>query len=330
MLKLKKESPDNFEKEMIYIIFIILLVFAELLYFRIADHFNIIDKPNERSSHTSVTLRGGGILLWVGVLFYFLMSGWHYPWFFAGLTLVAAISFADDVKLQSPIVRLVLQFIGLLLMSIQWQLFDFSWIIVVLVIVVSVGVLNAFNFMDGINGITGGYSLAVLASLWYVNNYVTAFVDNNLIYLVFLALLVFNFFNFRIKAKCFAGDVGAVSIAFILIFILGMLIIKTGDLSYIAFLLVYGVDSVLTIVHRILLKENITEPHRMHLYQLLSNELKVPQLLVSTIYAVLQLLISFGFIMFYSVSLWYLVIVAVLLTVVYLIIKRKYFHLHRS
>lgn len=315
---------------MIYIIFIILLVFAELLYFRIADHFNIIDKPNERSSHSSVTLRGGGILFWVGVLFYFLMSGWHYPWFFAGLTLVAAISFADDVKLQSPIVRLVLQFIGLLLMSIQWQLFDFSWIIVVLVIVVSVGVLNAFNFMDGINGITGGYSLAVLASLWYVNNYVTAFVDNNLIYLVFLALLVFNFFNFRIKAKCFAGDVGAVSIAFILIFILGMLIIKTGDLSYIAFLLVYGVDSVLTIVHRILLKENITEPHRMHLYQLLSNELKVPQLLVSTIYAVLQLLISFGFIMFYSVSLWYLVIVAVLLTVVYLIIKRKYFHLHRS
>ena len=315
---------------MIYIIFIILLVFAELLYFRIADHFNIIDKPNERSSHTSITLRGGGILFWVGVLFYFLMSGWHYPWFFAGLTLVAAISFADDVKLQSPIVRLVLQFIGLLLMSIQWQLFDFSWIIVVLVIVVSVGVLNAFNFMDGINGITGGYSLAVLASLWYVNNYVTAFVDNNLIYLVFLALLVFNFFNFRIKAKCFAGDVGAVSIAFILIFILGMLIIKTGDLSYIAFLLVYGVDSVLTIVHRILLKENITEPHRMHLYQLLSNELKVPQLLVSTIYAVLQLLISFGFIMFYSVSLWYLVIVAVLLTVVYLIIKRKYFHLHRS
>ena len=315
---------------MIYIITILLLFAVELLYFRIADKFNIIDKPNERSSHSQITLRGGGIIFFFGVVVYVIYYQFAYPWFFAGLTLVAAISFADDVKLQSPIVRLVLQFIGLLLMSIQWQLFDFSWIIVVLVIVVSVGVLNAFNFMDGINGITGGYSLAVLASLWYVNNYVTAFVDNNLIYLVFLALLVFNFFNFRIKAKCFAGDVGAVSIAFILIFILGMLIIKTGDLSYIAFLLVYGVDSVLTIVHRILLKENITEPHRMHLYQLLSNELKVPQLLVSTIYAVLQLLISFGFIMFYSVSLWYLVIVAVLLTVVYLIIKRKYFHLHRS
>ena len=315
---------------MIYLLLFTLLFALQLLYFRIANKLNIIDKPNERSSHSRVTLRGGGIVFWISVLIYFVMSGFANPWFFAGLTLISAISFADDITPQSPKLRLVVQFVALMLMCVQWQLFDFSWIIVALVIVVSVGVLNAFNFMDGINGITGGYSLAVLASLWYVNNYVTAFVDNNLIYLVFLALLVFNFFNFRIKAKCFAGDVGAVSIAFILIFILGMLIIKTGDLSYIAFLLVYGVDSVLTIVHRILLKENITEPHRMHLYQLLSNELKVPQLLVSTIYAVLQLLISFGFIMFYSVSLWYLVIVAVLLTVVYLIIKRKYFHLHRS
>ena len=315
---------------MIYLLLFVLLFALQLLYFRIANKLNIIDKPNERSSHSRVTLRGGGIVFWISVLIYFVMSGFANPWFFAGLTLISVISFADDITPQSPKLRLVVQFVALMLMCVQWQLFDYSWFFVVLALIVGVGVMNAFNFMDGINGITGGYSLAVLASLWYVNNYVTAFVDNNLIYLVFLALLVFNFFNFRIKAKCFAGDVGAVSIAFILIFILGMLIIKTGDLSYIAFLLVYGVDSVLTIVHRILLKENITEPHRMHLYQLLSNELKVPQLLVSTIYAVLQLLISFGFIMFYSVSLWYLVIVAVLLTVVYLIIKRKYFHLHRS
>ena len=315
---------------MIYFLIVLLFFVAELLYFRIADHFNIIDKPNERSSHSSVTLRGGGILFWFGVLFYFLISGWQYPWFFAGLTLVAVISFADDVKFQSPIARLILQFIGLLLMCVQWQLFDFSWIIVALLVVISVGVLNAFNFMDGINGMIGVYSTAVLASLWYVNNYVTVYVDNKLIYLVFLALLVFNFFNFRIKAKCFAGDVGAITIAFILIFMLGMLMIKTGDLSYITFLLVYGVDAVLTIVHRILLKENITQPHRMHLYQLLSNEMKVPQLLVSTIYAVLQLLISLGLIVFHSVSLWYLVVAAALLTVVYVIIIRKYFHLHRS
>ena len=313
-----------------YIIILLLLFVAELLYFRMADKFNIIDKPNERSSHSRVTLRGGGIVFWISVLMYFVISGFANPWFFAGLTLISAISFADDITPQSPKLRLMVQFVALMLMCVQWQLFDYSWFFVVLALIVGVGVMNAFNFMDGINGITGGYSMAVLVSLWYVNNYQIFFVDNDLIYIVFIALLVFNFFNFRIKAKCFAGDVGAVSAAFILIFMLGLLIVKTGDFSYIAFLLVYGVDSVLTIIHRILLKENITEPHRKHLYQLLSNEMKVPQLLVSTIYAVLQLLISFGFIVFHSVSLWYLVTAAALLTVVYVIIKRKYFHLHRS
>ena len=315
---------------MIYLLLFTLLFALQLLYFRIANKLNIIDKPNERSSHSRVTLRGGGIVFWISVLIYFVMSGFANPWFFAGLTLISAISFADDITPQSPKLRLVVQFVALMLMCVQWQLFDYSWFFVVLALIVGVGVMNAFNFMDGINGITGGYSMAVLVSLWYVNNYQIFFVDNDLIYIVFIALLVFNFFNFRIKAKCFAGDVGAVSAAFILIFMLGLLIVKTGDFSYIAFLLVYGVDSVLTIIHRILLKENITEPHRKHLYQLLSNEMKVPQLLVSSIYAVLQLLISFGFIVFHSVSLWYLVTAAALLTVVYVIIKRKYFHLHRS
>ena len=315
---------------MIYLLLFVLLFALQLLYFRIANKLNIIDKPNERSSHSRVTLRGGGIVFWISVLMYFVISGFANPWFFAGLTLISAISFADDITPQSPKLRLVVQFVALMLMCMQWQLFDYSWFFVVLALIVGVGVMNAFNFMDGINGITGGYSMAVLVSLWYVNNYQIFFVDNDLIYIVFIALLVFNFFNFRIKAKCFAGDVGAVSAAFILIFMLGLLIVKTGDFSYIAFLLVYGVDSVLTIIHRILLKENITEPHRKHLYQLLSNEMKVPQLLVSSIYAVLQLLISFGFIVFHSVSLWYLVTAAALLTVVYVIIKRKYFHLHRS
>lgn len=315
---------------MIYLLLFVLLFALQLLYFRIANKLNIIDKPNERSSHSRVTLRGGGIVFWISVLMYFVISGFANPWFFAGLTLISAISFADDITPQSPKLRLMVQFVALMLMCVQWQLFDYSWFFVVLALIVGVGVMNAFNFMDGINGITGGYSMAVLVSLWYVNNYQIFFVDNDLIYIVFIALLVFNFFNFRIKAKCFAGDVGAVSAAFILIFMLGLLIVKTGDFSYIAFLLVYGVDSVLTIIHRILLKENITEPHRKHLYQLLSNEMKVPQLLVSSIYAVLQLLISFGFIVFHSVSLWYLVTAAALLTVVYVIIKRKYFHLHRS
>ena len=315
---------------MMYLLLFILLFVLQLFYFRIANKLNIIDKPNERSSHSHVTLRGGGIVFWISVLVYFVISGFAYPWFFVGLTLIGAISFADDITPQSPKLRLLVQFVAFLLMCVQWQLFVFPWYFVVLALVVSVGVLNAFNFMDGINGITGAYSLAVLLSFWYINNYEQMFVDNNLIYLVVLSLLVFNFFNFRKKAKCFAGDVGAISIAFIIVFLLGLLIVKTGDFSYIALLLVYGVDTVLTIIHRLILRENITQPHRKHLFQLLANELKFPHLLVSSVYAVLQLWIVFGFMMFRTASYWYLLVVAIMLTILYVIVKRKYFHLHKK
>ena len=66
---------------MYYLIILVLLFLAELFYFRIADKCNIIDKPNERSSHTRITLRGGGIIFYFGVLAYFLTSHFEYPWF---------------------------------------------------------------------------------------------------------------------------------------------------------------------------------------------------------------------------------------------------------
>jgi UDP-N-acetylmuramyl pentapeptide phosphotransferase/UDP-N-acetylglucosamine-1-phosphate transferase len=245
---------------MIYLLLFICFCIA-IAVFSHCHKLNIIDKPNERSSHSRITLRGGGIVFWISVLIYFCMSGFANPWFFAGLTLISAISFADDITPQSPNCVLVVQFVALMLMCVQWQLFDYSWFFVVLALIVGVGVMNAFNFMDGINGITGGYSMAVVGSFWYINNFEQEFVDNDLIYLVIMSLLVFNFINFRKKAKCFAGDVGAISIAFIIVFLLGLLIVKTGDFSYIVLLLVYGVDSVLTIMHRIILKENITQPH---------------------------------------------------------------------
>ena len=65
-----------------------LLVMAELFYFRVADKLNIIDKPNLRSSHTHITLRGGGIIFLVGAWLYAAFFGLHYPWFMAGLTAI--------------------------------------------------------------------------------------------------------------------------------------------------------------------------------------------------------------------------------------------------
>ena len=311
------------------LLFIFILLFVmELAYFWIADHFNIIDKPNERSSHSSITLRGGGIVFYMGVLLYFVVDGFQYPWFFVGLTLIALVSFADDIHPQSSKLRLLVHFVAMILLFYQWGLFTLPWYFMVLALVFCTGILNAYNFMDGINGITGGYSMVVIGALWYVNNHITAFVDNKLIYIVLLALLVFNFFNFITKGKCFAGDVGASSIAFISIFLLGLLILKTKDLSYILFLVVYGVDTILTIIHRILLHENIFQAHRKHIFQLLANELHIPHVLVSLIFMLFQAIITVGFILTVHKSV-YLLIVTLILSILYIALKTKYFHLHR-
>lgn len=314
---------------MTYILFFIALFAIELIYFKIANSFNIIDKPNERSSHSDVTLRGGGIIFYIGVLMNFLFEGFQYPLFFIGLTFITFVSFADDLHSQSSKLRLTVQFAAMALMFYQWGLYSQHWYFALIALVFCTGILNAFNFMDGINGITGGYSLVVIGALWYINTYTIPFVDTSFIYAVISALLVFNFFNFRTKAKCFAGDVGAVSIAFIVLFLLGLLVIRTGDFSYIIILVVYGIDTVLTIIHRLVLKENIFQPHRMHAFQIMANELKIPHVLVSSFYGFLQILILIGYFVFKQYSYWYLGIIALILSLCYLLFKMKFFKLHK-
>jgi len=315
---------------MYYLIILVLLFLAELFYFKVADKYNIIDKPNERSSHTRITLRGGGVIFYFGALVYFLTSGFEYPWLMLALTFVAIISFIDDIRSTSQKLRLVFHFSAMALMFYQWGLFSLSWWWIIIALIICIGIINAYNFMDGINGITGGYSLVVLLSLAYINEEVTPFVEQDLIYTVIMSVLVFCFFNFRKKARCFAGDVGSVSIAFILLFLLGKLIIQTGDFSWIILLSVYGVDSVLTIFHRLMLHENIGLPHRKHLYQLMANELRIPHVAVSVIYMVLQFLIVAG-LLWLPVDHWvYFFTVIGGLAVIYIICMYRYYPLHET
>lgn len=318
-----------------YLIIAAILVVAELVYFRIADRFNIIDKPNERSSHTKVVLRGGGIIYVLGMWIYAAFFGVETWPFLLGLTLVAGISFVDDIHSLPDSLRLVVQFVAMFLMFYQWNVLNWeSWWIVLAALILCVGITNAYNFMDGINGINGGYTLAVLLPLAWLNNKM-GFVDQRLIVVALLADLVFCWFNFRPKgkAKCFAGDVGSVGAAFIVVFVLGLLILNTGDFTYIVFLAVYGVDAVLTIVHRIMLHENLGEAHRKHAYQLMANELKMEHTVVSSVYMLLQLAISVGMILIPATAVWhwgYLVGVCLLLAVGYLVFMRKYYHLHEE
>ena len=313
---------------MYYLIVLVLLFLAELFYFRIADKCNIIDKPNERSSHTRITLRGGGIIFYFGVLAYFLTNHFEYPWFMLALTLITLISFIDDVRSTSQALRLVFHFSAMALMFYQWGLFSLPWWTILVALIICTGIINAYNFMDGINGITGGYSLIILVALAYINREIVSFVEQELIVTVLCSVLVFNFFNFRKHAKCFAGDVGSVSIAFIVLFLIGKLIIKTEDFSWIILLVVYGVDSVLTIIHRLMLHENIGLPHRKHLYQIMANELKVPHVVVSSVYMIVQALVITGYFYFQEYSYWYLLGSILILSGTYILFMRKYFRLH--
>ena len=313
---------------MYYIIILVLLFLAELFYFRIADKCNIIDKPNERSSHTRITLRGGGIIFYFGVLTYFLTSHFEYPWFMLALTLITFISFVDDIRSTSQVLRLVFHFSAMALMFYQWGLFSLPWWTLFVALIVCTGIINAYNFMDGINGITGGYSLVVLVALAYINEAVVPFVEQDFILTVLCSVVVFNFFNFRKRAKCFAGDVGSVCIAFVLLFFIGKLVIRTEDFSWIILLAVYGVDSVLTIIHRLMLHENIGLPHRKHLYQIMANELKIPHVVVSSVYMLVQALVIVGYFYFYSYGYWYLLATVLILGMLYVLFMKKYFRLH--
>ena len=315
---------------MYYLVILVLLFLAELFYFKLADKCNIIDKPNERSSHTKVTLRGGGIIFYFGALACFLTNHWEYPWFMVALTLIEFIRFVDDIRSTSQGLRLVFHFSAMALMFYQWGLFSLSWWWIIVALIICTGIINAYNFMDGINGITGGYSLVVLVALAYINAEITAFIEPALINTVLCSVLVFCFFNFRKKAKCFAGDVGSVSIAFILLFLIGKLILTTGDFSWIILLSVYGVDSVLTIIHRLMLHENIGLPHRKHMYQLMANELKMPHVVVSLIYMAVQAIVIVGYIMCLNYGYWYLSGTILLLSLLYICFMNKYFGLHQS
>ncbi|WP_394676732.1 UDP-GlcNAc--UDP-phosphate GlcNAc-1-phosphate transferase [uncultured Sphingobacterium sp.] len=310
---------------MTYILVLVILFLLEILYFRIADHFNIIDKPNERSSHTNITLRGGGIIFYLGVLIYFVLSGFQYPWFFIGLTLMTVVSFMDDIYTLSNRIRLCIHFVSVVLMAVQLELFSMPWYFLLIMFIVVVGVINAYNFMDGINGITVCYSLAVSTLLIMVNRDLN-FVDNDLLIFTVLSLLVFAFFNFRTRAKCFAGDVGSVAIAFILLFVIGLLIFKTQNFIYILFLVVYGIDTVWTILRRLYLKENIFDAHRSHLYQFLGNEAGYDKLIISFSYGLIQLFI--GILVIYltnfniAVQWIFAIAIIVILSIAYLLLKR--------
>jgi UDP-N-acetylmuramyl pentapeptide phosphotransferase/UDP-N-acetylglucosamine-1-phosphate transferase len=189
----------------------------------------------------------------------------------------------------------------------------------------TIGWINAFNFMDGINGITAVYTLVSLGTFIWLNQ-IFEFVSQQLLIFLMLSVLLFSFFNLRKRAVTFAGDVGSIPLAFLLAWFMISLMNKTGQLQYILFFALYGIDSVITILYRLGQRENIFEAHRSHLYQLLSNELNCSHVQISLLYGFLQAVLNMLTIVLISVGkmTWPLfILILFVLSIGYFVVREK-------
>ena len=267
-----------------------------LLYIMIAKKLQLTDVPSARSSHRDITITGAGFIFPIAFFLPLALTGEfiHYRSTIAGLLLISLVSFADDLKSVHPVIRVTVQVIAVSLLL--WQtggLFKMkTWQIVPGFILV-VGIINSYNFMDGINGMNALYSLSMMGILAIIRLSGILFLPvPEVFYSLIAALLAFSLFNVRKKALCFSGDIGSISIAYIVSLMIIQVMIATDSAVWILLFGVYGLDSVGTIVLRLIRGEKVWMPHRTHFYQYLVNERKWPHVRVSALYAVIQFVLS--------------------------------------
>lgn len=307
-----------------------LQILAILVYIPIARRLNLYDIPNERSSHKINVIRGGGVIIPFSVILYSIFFGLQ-NYFIIGILLASLISFVDDITPVNAFIRLGIHFlsVGFIFMDINTNI-SYSPLIVILVSVLAVAAVNAYNFMDGINGMTGLYTITIYETIFFYNYKFIHLFDSNLIIVLSIAILIFAFFNFRTNAIMFAGDVGSVSLGLIAVFYILFLVVYTKSLVFLSILAVYGVESGLTILHRMYKKQNIFQAHRMHLFQDLVNIARIPHLKVSLYYSIVQILINIGMFMCIKCKFpgyLYFIYITLVLIAAYIIIK---FYIHNN
>jgi len=308
---------------MSYIFLLIVLLGVMVGYIIFAKKLGIIDYPNERSSHNEATVRGGGVIFPITVLLWALLFD-HTDWYFvSAVTLMGVMGFIDDRYSLSQLPRLIIQSLGVMLILVEIGLLSLPIFYTGIAFILITGWLNTFNFMDGVNGILVLYAGSVLTGVYIFKDAIPD-IQLSLVYAIGLSLIVFGWCNVRKNAFAFAGDVGSLSMGLILAYFVSSLILATGRWEFILLFSVYGVDSVLTILHRIKNGENIFEAHRSHLYQFLANEMKWPHIKVSLLYSILQLVIIAG-LFFLDKEFWtfYAIGLLLMLCLVYTLAKRK-------
>jgi Fuc2NAc and GlcNAc transferase len=257
---------------------------------------NLLDEPNERSSHRIATPRGGAI----GILAAFVFASFCLnipPSFWAPAALLAGVSFIGDQIEISPIVRLIFQFVAsIILLFGYWTDAPESAPNLVMIIPFAIYIaatVNYYNFMDGINGIagiTGTVGFFLLAVFSYSRH-----IDINLTLLsINLSFSCLGFLPFNVpRARVFMGDVGSILLGFVFAAMVIWLSKSLLDFLCLAsFLFPFYADELTTELVRLRDGEKIWKPHRRHLYQLLANEYGIRHWKIAAGYGIAQLLIG--------------------------------------
>ncbi len=323
-----------------HIIVPICYILFSIIYLKVAHRYKIYDVPVSRSSHRNQTVTGFGLFVLFGLLIFTICYTRSLNSFFIiGLVMICTISYLDDIVFVKHFIRLIFQLFALTLMTIDlpFEFMEFEkWPIIIACVIFGTGVLNAFNFMDGINGMLGLNSLVILLSFWYLNFNLTDLEGNQIqfanplfLYTIVVGVLVFLYFNLRPTAKVFAGDVGSIGLAFVIFYFMANLVFKTGNYTYLLLFVVLGIDAGLTIIYKLIVRENIFVPHRDFLFKKLVHVGKVKHLKVASIYALLQLAISVFVIALpthvkLSTQLSILFITVVTLCALYINVRNKY------
>ena len=313
-----------------YSIIAIVLILLEVIYFPIAKHYKIGNEVSPRSSHNKFQITGAGFIFYIAALLFYAIFDIKLPntyiTMLVGATILAIVSFYDDVKDITPWFRLIIQ-IGVVAITFNQFFINEHYEFYLLILICGVGFINAYNFMDGINGILVGYSLVTLTTLLYCFLIISNSIDCGIIHFIItliISTIIFGTLNFRKNAKCFAGDIGAIVMGFFILYLMTYLILKTSDATAIVFLIVYAIDTVFTIFQRLFAGENIFLPHRHHLYQVLANQWEIQHYKVSIYYALTQLIINVIYIVIPSDFRWsYFIIITIILTITYFSLKRS-------
>lgn len=315
---------------MLYLITFIVLMLLEWAYLPVARRLEIGNKVTYRSSHKYFVITGGGFIFLVALLIYYIAYSPGPMTLMTrvviGATALGIISFADDVHDVPPLWRLLVQTI-----VVAYTFSDLctgpNLHVFIVIVVCGVGLINAYNFMDGINGMLAGYTLVVLGSLYWAYSTVPYWGSNapmQLIIMLAIAVAVFAFFNMRSNALCFCGDVGAIVMGFLITYLIIWLVLNNNQPQVMVFVMVYVVDAGLTVVQRLFLGENILTPHRRHVYQVLVNQWGLPHWRIALVYAGVQAVINAVYFAIDRPYRWlYVLLVAITLIAIYFLIKRS-------